>query len=81
VWEFFESLPELLQTCRQLLGPRPLFVVLTAYAIRASALSVYYALQEMVGGLGGDISTGELALRESSRGRLLSTAIYARWQR
>lgn len=81
VWEFFESLPNLLEECRQLLSPRPLFVVLTAYAIRASALSVYYALQEMMHGQGGKIGTGELALTESSAGRLLSMAIYARWSR
>lgn len=79
VWEFFESLPNLLQECRALLSPKPLFIILTAYAIRASSLSVYYALQEMVAGLGGTVTTGELALKERSAGRLLSTAIFARW--
>jgi 23S rRNA (cytosine1962-C5)-methyltransferase len=79
VWEFFESLPELLQNCRLLLSDRPLFVVLTAYAIRASALSIYYAMQEMVAGLGVQLEAGELALVERSAGRLLSTAIFARW--
>jgi 23S rRNA (cytosine1962-C5)-methyltransferase len=79
VWELFESLPELLDNCRALLSPQPLFVILTAYAIRASALSAYYAMQEMTAGLAGEIETGELALVESSAGRLLSTAIYARW--
>lgn len=79
VWEFYESLPRLLEECRALLSPRPLFVVLTAYAIRASALSIYYALQDMVAGLGGALSTGELVIEERSAGRLLSTAIYARW--
>lgn len=79
VWELFDSLPDLLDNCRQLLEPQPLFVILTAYAIRASALSVYYAMQEMVAKLGGQLETGELALQEKSRGRLLSTAIFARW--
>ncbi len=79
VWELFESLPELLQNCRQLLSPQPSFVVLTAYAIRASALSVYYAMQEMVQGLDGELETGEMALVEQSAKRLLSTAIFARW--
>lgn len=79
VWEFFDSLPDLLENCRQLLEPQPLFVILTAYAIRASALSVYYAMQEMTRNLGGRLETGELALEEKSRGRLLSTAIFARW--
>jgi 23S rRNA (cytosine1962-C5)-methyltransferase len=79
VWELFESLPALLGDCRSLLSPRPLFIVLTAYAIRASALSVYYAMQEMASGLGGEITAGELALIERSAGRLLSTAIFTRW--
>jgi 23S rRNA (cytosine1962-C5)-methyltransferase len=79
VWELFESLPELLQNCRALLSPKPAFVILTAYAIRASALSAYYALQDMTEGLTGESETGELALVERSAGRLLSTAIYARW--
>jgi 23S rRNA (cytosine1962-C5)-methyltransferase len=79
VWELFEALPRLLQTCRTLLSEQPLFVVLTAYAIRASALSVYYAMSEMVAGLGGKVETGELALVEKSAGRLVSTAIFARW--
>jgi 23S rRNA (cytosine1962-C5)-methyltransferase len=79
VWEFFDSLPDLLNECRALLSPQPLFIVLTAYAIRASALTIYGALQETVAGLGGSLATGELVLVERSAGRLLSTAIFARW--
>jgi 23S rRNA (cytosine1962-C5)-methyltransferase len=79
VWEFFESLPDLLRSCRALLSNRPLFIVLTAYAIRASALSVHYAMQEMTAGLGGMLDTGELVLTERSAGRLLSMAIFTRW--
>jgi 23S rRNA (cytosine1962-C5)-methyltransferase len=80
VWEFFDSLPGLLEDCRRLFSSRPLFVALTAYAIRASALSVHYALEEMVSGLGGRITSGELALLEKSGGRYLPCAIFARWQ-
>lgn len=79
VWEFFESLPNLLQDCRSILSEKPLFIVLTAYAIRASALSVHYALQEMVSSLGGRIESGELILVEKSAQRKLSTAIFSRW--
>jgi len=81
IWEFFESLPDLLQSCRALLSNRPLFIVLTAYAIRASALSIHYAMQEMTAGLGGTLDTGELVLTEHSAGRLLSMAIYTRWSK
>jgi 23S rRNA (cytosine1962-C5)-methyltransferase len=80
IWEFFEALPNLLHDCRALLSPRPLFVILTAYAIRASALSVYYALAEMLDGFPGMITGGELALVERSAGRLLSMAIFASWE-
>jgi len=80
VWDFFTSLPVLLQACRAVLSPRPVFVVITAYAIRASALSLYYSLQAMMSGLAGSVTAGELVASEKSAGRLLSMAIYARWQ-
>lgn len=80
VWEVFEMLPELLDACRAILTPRPLFVVITAYAIRASALSLYYSLQERLSGLEGVLECGELGLQESGAGRMLSLAIYTRWK-
>lgn len=80
VWEFFKLISELLNGCRAILSPKPSFVVITAYAIRASALTLHYSLQEMMANYAGKIDTGELALLEQSAGRLLSTAIYSRWQ-
>jgi 23S rRNA (cytosine1962-C5)-methyltransferase len=80
VWEFFETFPELLAGCRQVLSRKALFVVITAYAIRSSALSISYALEEMMDGIPGEIAAGELALEEKSLGRLLSMALFARWQ-
>jgi len=79
VWEFFRLLPELLKACRLVLGEQPLFVCLTAYAIRLSALSLYYSLEEMTAGLDGQITAGELVLVERSARRMISMAIYARW--
>jgi 23S rRNA (cytosine1962-C5)-methyltransferase len=79
VWEFFNSLPGLLLECQKLLSPHPQFIVLTAYAIRASSLSIYYPLAELVAGMRGQLETGELILEERSAGRMLSMAIYARW--
>jgi 23S rRNA (cytosine1962-C5)-methyltransferase len=79
VWECFEMLPRLLEACRVLLSSQPLFVVITAYAIRASALSLYYALAEMMKGKSGSVEAGELVTVERSAGRVLSMAIYARW--
>lgn len=79
IWRIEEALPVLLQECRQLFSAQPLFVVLTAYAIRFSALSLYYLLNDMVEGYSGTISGGEAVIAESGAGRLLSTAIFARW--
>lgn len=79
IWRLEESLPLLLSECRVLLSPQPLFTVLTAYAIKASALQLYYALDTMFEGFGGTLETGEMVLEERSAGHLLSTAIFARW--
>jgi 23S rRNA (cytosine1962-C5)-methyltransferase len=79
VWECFEMLPRLLESCRVILSSQPLFVVITAYAIRASALSLYYALDEIMKGKKGNIEAGELVIVERSAERVLSMAIFARW--
>jgi 23S rRNA (cytosine1962-C5)-methyltransferase len=80
VWEVYKSLPLLLQTCRQAMTRQPLFVALTVYAVKASAVHAYNALDEMMSGLPGQLDCGELVTREQSAGRLLSQAVYARWQ-
>ncbi|MBN1538047.1 MAG: class I SAM-dependent methyltransferase [Anaerolineales bacterium] len=79
VWEFFDLFASLLRDCIDVLSDRPLFLVVTAYAIQASALSLYYTLDQALAHKGGTVSAGELAIREKSAGRLLSMAIYARW--
>ena len=79
VWEFFDMLPELLREIRPLFQEAPLFLVITAYAIRASALTLYYAVDEMMNGLTGKTTAGELITRERSASRQISLAIYARW--
>jgi len=78
IWKLLEQLPELLAALRVLLGERPLFLILTAYAIRTSALALREALHDTLGDLGGQIEAGEMALRDGA-GRLVPTAIYARW--
>lgn len=79
VWEFYKLLPELLQACRAVLAPQPRFVLLTAYAVKASALTLYYAIEEVMHGFTGQTEAGEVVLQEKSAGRLLSMAIFGRW--
>lgn len=79
VWNLFDDLPPLLADVAQLVAPDARFVILTAYAIRASALSFGRALSAAMAARGGAVETGELAVREDG-GRLLPTSMYAEWR-
>lgn len=79
IWKFQEQLPELLSVCRSLLAPVPLFFILTAYAVHLSPIALHGALAFHMKGMGGHIDVGDMALPEQSAGRLLPTAIFARW--
>jgi 23S rRNA (cytosine1962-C5)-methyltransferase len=79
VWEFYKLLPDLLQACRESLTDQPIFVALTAYAVKASSITLAQSLEQTMQGAGGSIMAGELALKEKSAGRLLSTAVFALW--
>jgi 23S rRNA (cytosine1962-C5)-methyltransferase len=79
VWEVYKSLPELLAACKQVLSDHPLFLILTVYAVKASAIHVGQAMQEMMRNHGGTVESGELVTVEKSAGRLLSQAVFARW--
>ncbi len=79
VWEVYKSLPDLLESCRACLSDTPLFVIVTTYAVRASAIHLAQILDEMMKKYKGKIDCGELVTREKSANRLLSQAVYARW--
>jgi len=62
------------------LSDQPIFVVTTIYAVRASAIHVAQAMEDILSKFGGKIEMGELVTHEQSAGRLLSQAVYARWE-
>lgn len=74
VWDLFADLPDMLRLCRDLVKPGG-FLILTAYAIRASFLSLERLAAEV---LGDSLEAGELALREKGGG-LLPTSLFVRW--
>jgi 23S rRNA (cytosine1962-C5)-methyltransferase len=78
-WNFHESFPKLLNLCSKVLSSDPLFVIVNAYAISASALMLENVFQDFFGNLNGTIKSGELALSEKTGKRLLSTGIFGRW--
>ncbi len=79
IWKLEDSLEELVNDCVDILSDNPLFLILTTYAIRASALTLKNIFDNKVKGFGGNIRATEMALREKSGGRILSSAISAYW--
>jgi 23S rRNA (cytosine1962-C5)-methyltransferase len=79
VWDFYKLIPTLLEACRQVLSTQPVFILMTAYAVKASAMTLYHAVNEMMEAWHGETDVGEVVLNEKSRGRKLSMAIFARW--
>ena len=79
-WRLEEGLPGLIADCRQLLDADSRYLFLTVYAVRMSSLAIGGLLADAFAGLPGRIEHGDLAVRESGEGgRLLPTAIFARW--
>ncbi|CAH0497494.1 class I SAM-dependent methyltransferase [Novosphingobium sp. CECT 9465] len=81
VWRLEEHLPNLIADCAQLLDAESRFLFLTVYAVRMSSLAIAGLLAEALKGLPGTIEHGDLSIREEGcDGRLLPTAIFARWK-
>lgn len=79
-WRLEEGLPDLIRDCRQLLDKNSRFLFLTVYAVRMSSLALAGLMEEVFADLPGTIEHGDLAVREAGEGgRLLPTAIFARW--
>ena len=81
VWRLEEHLPGLVRECGALLDSDSRFLFLTVYAVRMSALALGGLLEEALAHLPGRIEFGDLCVREQGPdGRLLPTAIFARWR-
>jgi len=79
VWDLFTHLPGLLRSCAALLDPSRAALVLTIYAIRASALAFDQLTREVLVERGGSFEAGELAIREADGARLLPASLFTRW--
>jgi len=79
-WRLEENLPALLADCRKLLDRDSKFLFLTVYAVRMSSLALAGLVDELFADMPGTIEHGDLAVQETGEsGRLLPTAIFARW--
>lgn len=80
VWDFYKNISELLEACREILSENANFMLITAYAVKASSVTLYNALTDVTKNLGGAVSSGEVCLQDKAS-RLLSMAVYGRWQK
>src|SRR5690606_40722413 len=78
-WDVFTHLPGLLRDCAALLAPGRAALMLTTYAIRASALAMEGLVRACLAGRRGAVESGELAVVEEAGGRMLPTSLYTRW--
>ena len=74
-WDISKNLPELLSACKEILVASPTFILINAYAVSFSAITLQNLLEDLK--LPGKITCGELALKQKS-GRVLSTGLFAR---
>lgn len=79
VWDLFTHLPAFLSECVKLLTPSDAAMILTVYAIRASALAFDQLMRESLGKKGGSFETGELAI-DGQDGRAVPTSLFVRWK-
>ncbi|MGQ0672696.1 MAG: class I SAM-dependent methyltransferase [Hyphomicrobium sp.] len=79
VWDLFADAPPLLRDCAQLLTPERAAMVLSVYAIRASALAFDQLCRDVLAGRGGTFDSGELAIRPARGGPAVPTSLFTRW--
>lgn len=79
IWDLFTGLPALLADCGKLLAPSHAALILTAYAIRASALAFDQLLRDTLRDKGGRFEAGELAIAGGGGGHVVPTSLFVRW--
>ncbi|MBI3305897.1 class I SAM-dependent methyltransferase [Candidatus Nomurabacteria bacterium] len=83
VWKLEVMLPKLLALVQKVLSDKPLFVILTSYAIDTSSLSLGYALESILSrqdlDIVGKVEAGVLCVLETSNQRLIPLANTAVW--
>ena len=79
VWKLENDLPKLLDLCRQLLTPKPIFVLLSAHTPGFTALAMENLLGDMMRKHGGKLESMEMTIPEEKSGRRLPSGSMARW--
>jgi 23S rRNA (cytosine1962-C5)-methyltransferase len=80
VWDLFQGLPALMRNAAALLAPECAALMLTVYAIRASAVAFEQLAAEVLCERGGHLNAGELVLRPRDGGAGVPTSLFVRWR-
>lgn len=80
VWDLFADCAPLLRDCAALLTPKDASMILSVYAIRASAVTFDQLCRETLSGRGGRFESGELVIRPAKGGNAVPTSLFTRWQ-
>ena len=81
VWEFYKLIPGCSRPASKSLTRIPLFIQLTAYAVKASARTMFTQSMRSCTGLTVPPPAVRSACAKNRPGRFLSTAIFARWSK
>jgi 23S rRNA (cytosine1962-C5)-methyltransferase len=79
VFKIEDDLTKLVHLCRQLLTPQPLFVIINAYAVSYSSITLHNILSQEMQPFNGSTMCGELGLKQSSNGFILPMSIFSIW--
>jgi 23S rRNA (cytosine1962-C5)-methyltransferase len=79
VWRFETDVAPMLKDCASLLSDNAKFMILTAYALRLSPLTLDHMMADALGGRKGQRDYGELFLNDKTTKRPLATSMFCRW--
>ena len=79
-WKIETDLMPFLSRVKSILSESPVAIVLNGYASGYSSVTYAQMLSVITSDLKGSVSSGELAIKESSGGRLLPCGIFARYE-
>lgn len=79
VWKLEQDLPKLLHACRDIISPEPVLFLLNAYTVDLSSIALSRVLHDLMPQ--GTFESGELAIQDTTSGKLLPCGVFSRWSR
>ena len=81
VWKIEEDFIPFIDLVIEAMSDDPLFIIINGYASGYSPIAYGNILLEAQNKFGGEISIGEIGIRESQSGRILPAGIFGRWEK